>query len=136
MNAPALDNIGSIYGAGASPSYYSSDLQGPAATTGGNLRTQTAAMPSVNAVTIAPGLDGTIFGQPVTHLFVIALVAIGIYYVIRRTVPGIESKIATPGIGIGSFFSIGVQAVVFIVLTKTVLTKWRIPGLSDVVGAA
>jgi hypothetical protein len=142
-NASVFDTIGSIYGSGSSPSYYGEDLNGPVADADGNIGPIPQAANVDNAVhgvkgstNLAPGLAGTIFGEPVTHLFVLGFMAIGIYYVIHRTVPGVEEHLATPRIGIGSFLSIGIQAMLFLALTKIVAARYHVPGLSPLVLSA
>ncbi len=136
-NAPTFDTLGSVYGSGSSPSYYSSDLNGPTATPGGALSTTpTGPANPVNSVTVLPDLDGTAFGQPVTWWFMILGGAILVYYLIHKSLPNVEKELATPRFGLGSFWSVGVQATLFIVIVKAVLTKWRVPGLTELVASA
>jgi hypothetical protein len=92
--------------------------------------------PTVNTINLLPQLQGTVFGMPVTHLFLLILAVLGVYYLLHRHIPNIESHISTPRVGLGSFFSIGVQALIFIVLVKTVFTKIQIPGFSQMIATA
>src|SRR5580692_10958936 len=92
--------------------------------------------PTVNTINLLPQLQGTVFGMPVTHLFLLILAVLGVYYLLHRHIPNIESHISTPRVGLGYFFSIGVQALIFIVLVKTVFTKIQIPGFSQMIATA
>lgn len=138
-----IDNLSSIYGVGNTPSYSSSaDTNTGSKTVGGSIvgGVQNGSHPSgtqspVNQVTIFGGLEGTVFGQPVTHLFVWAAVGIGIYWFLHHH-GKIEGDLAVPRVSLGSLFSITFQAIIGIVLLKTVLTKFRVPGLTEFVASA
>ena len=126
-----FDTTGSVYGVTASPSYYSSGLNGDAKTLGAALSTNpTDSQASVNAVNLFPALNGTVFGQPVTHWFLLLGITVLVYWALHHH-GGIEKDVATPRIGLGSFWSIGIQAVLFVFLFKAILTKYHIPGLSE-----
>lgn len=139
-----FDTSGSIYGVTATPSYYSSGLSGaqdgstPGSKTVGAALTvnpQPGTQTPVNAISLFPALSGTVFGQPVTWWLLVAGAAILIYWALHH-VGKIEEEVATPRIGIGSFFSIGVQATLFSFLMKALLTKYHIPGLSEFFASA
>lgn len=127
-------SITGIYGAQASASY-AGQTEGQRLTSQGSAPDGSAASPA-NQTPIFSGLGKTVFGQPVGAWFIIALLTIGIYALIHKHVAGVESELATPRVGIGSFFSIGVQATLFLFLIKAVSKLYPIPGVSAVVAGA
>jgi hypothetical protein len=133
----AFDTTASFYGPQNAPANNPSSNP----STGSN--TVVAAMtgpptvaPTVDTINLFPQLQGTVLGMPVTHLFLLIFAVLGIYYLLHRHIPNIESHISTPRVGLGSFFSIGVQALIFIVIAKVVFTKIQIPGFSDMIATA
>lgn len=91
---------------------------------------------TVNTINPLPQLQGTVLGMPVTHLFLFIGFVLLVYYMLHRHIPNIETHISTPRVGLGSFFSIGAQALIFIVIMKTVFTKVQIPGFSQFIATA
>jgi hypothetical protein len=133
----AFDTLGSFYGPQNAPANNPSNNPSTGSST--VVAAMTGAPPeqqTVQTINLLPQLKGTVLGMPVTHLFLLIAVGLVIYYFVHRHVPDIESKISTPRVGLGSFFSIGFQALVFIVVMKVVFTKIKIPGLSDVIATA
>lgn len=133
MFGKTFDTTGSVYGVNSGPSYYSSGLEGTNSKTIGSALTATQDQQApANAVTLLPSLDGTILGQPVTMWLLIGAGAVVVYWLMHHhSGGGIEKDLATPRIGLGAFWSIGIQAVLFIFLFKAILSKYRIPGLTE-----
>jgi hypothetical protein len=139
--AKVFDTLGSVYGPTSSPSYDSSALKAaaPSAKTTGAALSATpegASGAPVNSTNILPQIEGTLLGSPVGALFVLIFAGVGLYYLMHRHIPGLEKELATPRVGLGAFFSIGFQATVFIVLAKIIFTKYRIPGVTEVIATA
>jgi len=137
--AKIFDSAASIYSAANAPRYTSSQAA-PASTMGSILgqndsQTNGSQGAPVNQVTLFSGFDGSVLGYPLPWIFIVAMFAVGVYYTIHKY-GGDVKEFATPRIGLGSFFSIGVQALIFIVVLKVVLTKYRIPGLTEMVATA
>jgi hypothetical protein len=134
-----FDTLSSIYGPSNSPTSTGSNIgDSGSKTIAGALigPPQTGQDASAGQMTIIPGLEGTIFSKPVTHWFVLAAAAVGVYYLAHKYIKGAEGELSTPRVGLASFWSIGVQALLFIVLVKAVFTKYRVPGLTELVASA
>jgi hypothetical protein len=137
MFGKVFDTTGSVYGVNSGPSYYSSGLEGTnSKTIGAALSSNPDPSAPANAVTVLPGLDGTLLGQPVTMWMILGGAAVLIYWLMHHHSGGsIEKDLATPRIGLGAFWSIGIQAVLFIFLFKALLSKYRIPGLTELLAS-
>ena len=138
-----FDTSGSVYGVSATPSYYSAALSGPGDGAAPATKTMASALSvnpapgsqaSVNSVALFPELQGTLLGQPVTWWLLIALLTVVIYWVLHHH-GQIEKEVATPRVGIGSIFSITIQAALGIFIAKALTTKYHIPGLSEFFGS-
>jgi hypothetical protein len=133
----AFDTLGSFYGPSNAPAAVPSTNPSTGANTVASAMTGAPPpSPTVNTISVLPQLQGTVFGMPVTSLFLFAALVLGVYWLAHRHIPSIEEHISTPRVGLGSFFSIGTQALIFIVIMKVVFTKIQIPGFSQFVATA
>lgn len=135
----SIATLGDIYGPDAGTTFYNNNAGaevGMAGTGNGGATPDMASHAAVSPISTFSGIRGTLIGNGVFQWFMILFVAVGVYALAKRHVPNIESDLSVPRISIPSFWSIGIQAFLFLVIVKTLLKKYNIPGLSGLAANA
>jgi len=135
----SIATLGDIYGPDAGTTFYNNNAGadvGMAGTGNGTATPDQAGGAAVNPVSTFSGIRGTLIGNGVFQWFMILFVAVGVYALAKRHIPNVESDLSVPRISIPSFWSIGVQAFLFLVIVKTLLKKYNVPGLSGLAANA
>ncbi len=141
-----IATLSDIYGSDSGPTFFNS-INGSAPGMQGTNQTSTGApdmaggggtttAAAINPVPVLSNIQGTLWGSGVFQLMIIIVTIIGIYALAKRHVPNLESDLSVPRVSLSSFWSIGAQAFVFLVIVKTLLKKYSIPGLSGLAAAA
>lgn len=140
-----IATVGDIYGPDAGQTFYNENNGAIAGQQGTNNGSPTqdnggagasVGGSSINPVATAQGIQGTILSNGVFLWFLIAFTLIGIYAWAKKVVPNVEGDLAVPRVSIPAWLSIGVQAFLFLVLVKTILKKYNVPGLSGLAALA
>jgi hypothetical protein len=139
-----IATTGDIYGPDAGSTFYNNNNNtvGLAGTANGSPASAGGTdgsggdLSSINPVSVASNIQGTLLGNGVFQWCMIAVVLIGTYALVKKYVPNVESNLAVPRVSIPSWLSIGVQAFLFLVVVKTLLKKYNIPGLSGLAANA
>lgn len=135
----SIATLGDIYGPDAGTTFYNNNAGadvGMAGTGNGGATPDQAGHAAVSPISTFSGIRGTLLGNGVFQWFMILFVAVGVYALAKRHIPNIESDLSVPRISIPSFWSIGVQAFLFLVIVKTLLKKYNVPGLSGLAANA
>lgn len=135
----SIATLGDIYGPDAGPTFYNNNAGadvGMAGTGNGGATPDMASTAAVSPISTLSGIRGTLIGNGVFQWFMILFVAVGVYALAKHHVPNVESNLSVPRLSIPSFWSIGVQAFLFLVVVKTLLKKYNVPGLSGLAANA
>lgn len=124
-------SVTSIYGPSAQAMFAT---PAAAATDTRSVNAPAASAPAIPITTIGANLRSSILGQPVLWLF--GLIGLLVLYKLIEEKRGTREEFSEIKVGLSNVVKIGLSAVVFIVVTKFLFTRYDVPGLSSLFKAA
>jgi hypothetical protein len=129
----AIATLQSVYGPGANAVGGTTFATTPTGVQGSSPSADTRNTADLSAVPIPitqvfTGLQGSVMGQPLTWLFGLVLLLIAFKLIEEHR--GGREAFSEIKLGLNNVVKIGLSAVLFIVVTKFLFTRYDVPGLS------